>query len=102
MPYCPQCNAAGHLHCSDPERCGNTKPMRLGRFGHHPDRATDFEVECDALMGLAYDAEHGMADRAAVVERMARALEFRVGGVPSCVNAKETLRERFNSLNFDK
>lgn len=72
------------------------------RFNHHPDPATDFEVECDCLMGLAYDAEHGMADRSVVVERMARALDFRVGGVPSCINAKETLRERFNSLNFDR
>lgn len=27
MPYCPQCNEAGHLHCADPERCGNTKPL---------------------------------------------------------------------------
>lgn len=84
------------------KRDGSFDPMSLGRFGHHPDPATDFEVECDALMGLAYDAEHGMACRAAVVERMARALEFRVGGVRSCINAKEALRERFNSLNFDK
>jgi hypothetical protein len=74
---------------------------RNGRFNHHPDPAIDFEVECDCLMGLAFDAEHGMADKAAVIERMARALEFRVGGVPSCINAKEALRERFNSLNFD-
>ena len=25
---------------------------RLGRFGHHPDPATDFAVEVDAIEGL--------------------------------------------------
>lgn len=90
-------------YAEDTSRMADTESSAPnGRFNHHPDPAIDFEVECDALMGLAYDVEHGMADRAAVVERMARALEFRVGGVQSCINAKEALRERFNAINFDK
>jgi hypothetical protein len=70
-----------------------TDQENLGRFGHHPDPATDFEVEVDALQGMAYDVGVGLQNAATLRERVARAMEFRVGGVPSCVAAKGVLRE---------
>ncbi|EHM01187.1 hypothetical protein HMPREF9946_02191 [Acetobacteraceae bacterium AT-5844] len=66
---------------------------QLGRFGHHPDPAIDFEVEAECLIGLTYDALHDMADRAEVRKRLSRAMTFKVGGVPSCCAAKARLRD---------
>lgn len=93
-------NDEAHREAEDARNRALAAAGKLGRFGHHPDPSIDFELECDCLLGLAYDVEHGMADKAVVVERMAKALEFRVGGILSCINAKEALRERFNELNF--
>lgn len=65
---------------------------QLGRFGHHPDPATDFEVETDCLTGMAYNRRVGFDAEPDLEIRLARALDFRVGGVPSCVAAKSDLR----------
>lgn len=67
-------------------------PEQLGRFGHHPDPAIDFEVEVDRLEGMHYEAQVGIADPAAFAQKLDRALSFRVGGVESCVVAKNSLR----------
>jgi hypothetical protein len=69
---------------------------RLGRFGHHPDPAIDFEVEVDDLIAEAFNADHGMGERELVVGRVRAAMLFRVGGVPSAVAAKNTLRDLEN------
>lgn len=64
----------------------------LGKFGHHPDPAIDFEVEVTDLIGEAFEADQGMIEREPVVARIRKAMEFRVGGIPSAIAAKDTLR----------
>lgn len=64
----------------------------LGKFGHHPDPAIDFEIEVGDLVAEAFNADHGMVERAPVVARIRKAMEFRVGGVPRAVSAKGDLR----------
>jgi hypothetical protein len=65
----------------------------LGRFGHHPDPAIDFCVEVEILQGQTYEAQVGMIPAAPVVERIDRAMSFRVGGDLNAISAKETLRQ---------
>lgn len=65
---------------------------KLGRFGHHPDPATDFCVEVDAIEGMARDAAVGLIDCADVQKRVDRAMQFTVGGDPLAVSAKYKLR----------
>ena len=65
----------------------------LGRFGHHPDPATDFEVEVESLDSIITDKERGLrAGEPLPLERIRRAMEFRVGGVPTAISAKSVLR----------
>ena len=66
----------------------------LGRFGHHPDPATDFEVEVQDIEGEVQNFRVGFQplSRQTLLERIARAMTFRVGGVPTCVAAKDALR----------
>lgn len=73
----------------------NTNDVTLGRFGHHPDPATDFEVEVQDIEAEVYNASVGFQPlpREVLLTRIDRALDFRVGGVPSCVEAKGVLRE---------
>lgn len=70
----------------------------LGRFGHHPDPATDFEVEVTSLQGRLFNAKHAIPDKHGVTESVAqvadaikRAMTFRVGGVETSVRAKSIL-----------
>lgn len=72
---------------------------KLGRFGHHPDPATDFEVEVQSLEGRLFDASRGIGKPgarpetvASVLDAIRRAMVFRVGGVPTAVEAKAVLR----------
>lgn len=65
---------------------------KLGRFGHHPNPVDDFCVEVDRLEGLAYDVSVGVADRDAVADQIARAMDFQVGAVEMAVSAKHRLR----------
>lgn len=67
--------------------------ITCGRFGHHPDPATDFCVEVDALIGMAADFEAGLGTRGDLLERIARAMQFQVGGDDRAVAAKSALRE---------
>lgn len=71
----------------------------LGRFGHHPDPATDFEVEVTSLQGRLFNAKHAIPDKHGLTESVAqvadaikRAMTFRVGGVETSVRAKSILR----------
>ncbi len=59
------------------------------KFGHHYQPGWDFVVEVNAIAGLAADPK---ADRAALRDRVARAMEFDVGGKPEAIAAKHTLR----------
>lgn len=67
--------------------------MILGKFGHHPDPATDFEVEVECLIGMDYEVRVGFADADEFVRRMEVALAFRVGGDAGAVAAKGMLRD---------
>lgn len=78
---------------------------QLGKFGHHTDPAIDFEVEVTDLIGEAFEADNGMIERGPVVDRIRNAMLFRVGGVPSAMAAKDTLRElenRFCDLRHER
>lgn len=67
----------------------------LSRFGHHPDPAVDFEVEVQDLEAEVYNYNVGFQPlrREQIARRIDIALDFRVGGVPSCVTAKAALRQ---------
>ncbi len=74
--------------------------QKLGRFGWHPDPAIDFEVEVTDLEAEMTNRRIGFqpAPRDVLLSRMERALDFRVGGVPSCVSAKGVLRQLHSEL----
>lgn len=93
-PAAPEPIAKGLL--SDDE----AKAAGLGKFGHHPDPAIDFEIEVESLQARLIDTKGGNSKPgtkpeavAAVLEDIERAMTFRVGGVPSAVRAKQTLRD---------
>lgn len=65
---------------------------KLGRFGHHPDPAIDFCCEVDAIEGMVADHRAGLCTKPPIRERMAKALDFTVGGDINAVIAKDTLR----------
>lgn len=77
----------------------------LGRFGHHPDPAIDFEYEVEQIESIVADLEKGMRQGERVpLKRIELAMAFRVGGDPSAVAAKATLRElrkRASALSGD-
>jgi hypothetical protein len=72
----------------------------LGRFGHHPDPANDFCVEVEAIEGEAKNYRIGFQpqSRAALLDRINRAMTFNVGGDEIAVSAKNALREIERSL----
>ena len=49
----------------------------LGHFDHHPEPEIDFEIECEALQGEAYDVKVGLVSQWPFWGRLSRAL--RVG-----------------------
>lgn len=68
---------------------------QLGRFGHHADPAIDFCMEVQDIEALLCSSKGTPAARLTGVqlrERVARAMEFRVGGDKHAVNAKQILR----------
>ena len=62
------------------------------QYDHHPDPAIAFCIEVDALEGMAYDVMAGLCSYESFIERCRRASEFRVGGDPHAVAAKDRLR----------
>lgn len=66
---------------------------KLGRFGHHPDPAIDFCCEVDALVALQWEVANRIQPEFKLSDRVAKALEFRVGGDERSVKAKAILRE---------
>ena len=73
-----------------------TQEKALGRFGHHPDPATDFCVEVEELDAIVTDLEIGfpnpVSEREAIA-REVRAMEFVVGGDLIAIQAKAHLRQ---------
>lgn len=105
LPADEQPPFAGIAGCRPLERAPHPAPApvqvddTLGRFGHHPDPATDFEVEVTSLQGRLFNAKHAIPDKHGVTESVAqvadaikRAMTFRVGGVETSVRAKSILR----------
>lgn len=70
----------------------STTDEKLGRYGHHPDAATDFEVEVDELIAMDFDLQNKVAPHHDFMKRLSYALDFNVGAVESCVLAKQRLR----------
>lgn len=73
---------------------------KLGRFGHHPDAATDFCIEVDSLEARLFDAMGGISKPGTQPEKVSvvlsdiwRALSFTVGGDENAVKAKAVLRQ---------
>lgn len=85
--------ALGLGESSTSSDCGE----KLGRFGHHPDPAIDFCVEVEDLVAEWLNTkagfENGTPARSVIEDRVFKAMQFRVGGDPGCVTAKQTLRE---------
>lgn len=67
------------------------------RFGHHPEPAIDFCCEVDAIEGMLADWKAGLTSHEDVGARMARAMQFRVGGDAHAVAAKDRLRSLIES-----
>jgi len=57
-------------------RTPDTLSEEPGRFGHHPDPATDWECEIDALIGMAYE-RLTMSGHPDLEERISKAMQFR-------------------------
>lgn len=71
-----------------------TTELKLGRFGHHPDPAIDFCVEVEEIQSIYTDQTLGLRDDHAILDaRIARAMQFRVGGTVDASVAKAILRE---------
>lgn len=88
----PPIAIAGTMDPSLATPASTSEPPRLGRFGHHPDPAVDFCTEVDAIDGMFADLGAGLETYQAVMNRVDRALEFRVGGDAHAVSAKRCLR----------
>lgn len=69
----------------------------LGRFGHHPDPAIDFEIEVECLLARKFDADHGQPDPT-LWDDTAIAMAFRVGGDECAVRAMGQLRAMADTL----
>ncbi len=69
---------------------------KLGRFGHHPNPAIDFCVEVETLesewLNVQIGFENGTPSKSELAVRIARAMEFRVGGDLNAIIAKSLLR----------
>jgi hypothetical protein len=65
-------------------------------FGHSTIPPVDFCIEVDTIevRSIAVRASKGSEEEvASLLERIARAMQFRVGGLPECIDAKDRLRE---------
>lgn len=71
---------------------------KIGRFGHHPDPATDFAVEVDAIEGMIADLNAGVEKPKAVEDRIFKAMQFRAGGTVLGAAAKLALRQAETDL----
>lgn len=73
-----------------------TTTETLGRFGHHPDPATDFCVEVEVLEGADFNIKHAIPNakigKPEFDQRVERAMSFNVGGDQIAVAAKDALR----------
>jgi len=64
----------------------------VARFGHHPDPATDFCLEFEAIEGEVFNQAAGMPPEFDIRQRVTAAMNFNVGGEPAAVVAKQALR----------
>lgn len=70
--------------------------MKLGRFNHHPDPAIDFCIEVEVIEAEWLNIRHGFTNgtpqQSEIVKRLAKAMQFCVGGDAQAVAAKDILR----------
>jgi hypothetical protein len=62
-------------------------------FGHHPEPATDFCVEVEAIEAEITDLNAGLPATMDLGARIERAMQFKVGGDAAAVVAKADLRK---------
>jgi hypothetical protein len=62
-------------------------------FGHHPEPATDFCVEVEAIEAEITDRAAGLPVTMDLGARIERAMQFKVGGSAAAVVAKADLRK---------
>ena len=75
--------------------------MKLGRFGHHPDPAIDFCIEVEELETIYSDVKIEFRPRDASFNgRIARALNFTVGGDINAIAAKAKLRRISDQVRY--
>lgn len=69
----------------------------VAKFGHHPEPATDFCVEVEAIEGEWFNVqvgfENGTPSKDELMKRVDAAMAFRVGGDLNAIKAKALLRE---------
>ncbi len=73
-----------------------SRPESLSAFGHHPDPAIDFCHEVDVLEAELVDRRARMPSQFDLRKRIARAMDFRVGGNEMAIRAKSRLRQLEN------
>jgi hypothetical protein len=64
---------------------------QLARFGHHPDPADDYCVEVECLLGMECNRQVGFDPEPDLERRVTRALDFKAGGSPYALVAREQL-----------
>lgn len=97
----PEAIAAWNTRQTHPAATGSVREalgnVPMGRFGHHPDPAIDFEIEVAEIESITESTHLGLtgpkheADRAGLTRRIEVAMLFQVGGDPSCCAAKVKL-----------
>jgi len=65
---------------------------RLGIFGHAKNPAEDYLAEVRRIEALASEVRLGRGDGVALDHAISRAMRFRVGGIPECLDARQRLR----------
>jgi hypothetical protein len=89
---CPTCGSDLAIPAAPPVQM---EAVALGEFDHHPDPAVDFCIEVEEIVAQHWNLTHGLHAPTAwqLGNRVRRAMDFRVGGDPSAVAAKDQLRE---------
>lgn len=65
----------------------------LGRFGHHPNPAIDFEIESNIILDMEYNIKNNISEHPTFQERLTKALEFPIGVIEICILAKQKLKK---------
>ena len=83
-------------------KANQSPSFELCRFNHHPDPAIDFCVEVESLLGEIENQrigfKNGTPTQSELDNRIEHALDFKVGGDPGAVLAKQQLRAAISTV----